>query len=98
LAALIPMALADGGAAPFASGYALTASGLFRFTAQTAQRWRSDELLVPLGGVTLWSDGAFGRLGYADGTILSLPSRVLLSESVGDAGAVSQYAQLCGQT
>jgi hypothetical protein len=98
LTAVTPSAGVDGGAAPWAEGYALTGSGLYRFVAETQLRWKSAELLAPLGGVTLWSDGHAGRLGYGDGTVMSLPTRVVLSGALVDAGTVEQYAQLCGQT
>ena len=41
-------------------------------------RWRSDALPVPLGGVALFNDADAGRMGYADGTILSFRSTVAL--------------------
>jgi hypothetical protein len=97
LAALAPSRGVDGGDPPAAAGYALTAGGLFRFTAETAQRWRTDALPVPYGAIALFNDDVAGRLGYPDGTILSLPSRLTLSAPLGDAGAVQQYEQLCGQ-
>jgi hypothetical protein len=97
LSALAPVPLLDGGAPPVAAGYALTGGGLFRFTAQSALHWRSEALSVPFGGIALWSDADAGRLGYPDGTVLSLPSRVRLSAPLGDAGTVLRYAQLCGQ-
>jgi hypothetical protein len=80
---------------PYLEGYVLTVGGLFRIEAQTASRWRVSEL--PLDGVDplqVWVDGEHGRIGYADGTILSLPLRVKLAAPLRDA-TVRRYIQLC---
>ncbi|MDQ3262237.1 MAG: hypothetical protein M3Y59_01050 [Myxococcota bacterium] len=91
-----PSPYADGGT-PVAQGYALTSNGLYRFTAITDLRWRSDEIPIPPGRWReVWTDGARGRLGYGDGTVWSLPSRVRVSEPLPEP--VEDYEQVCGQT
>jgi hypothetical protein len=79
-------------------GYALTGTGLFHVVQHSLQQWSADEVTVPDGErIAVWLDGQAGRLGYADGTVLSLPSRVTLSQPLASGGPVVQYAQLCGQ-
>jgi hypothetical protein len=79
-------------------GYALTGTGLFHVVSVTPQQWTADDVTVPDGErVGVWLDGQAGRLGYSDGTVLALPSRVTLSQPLPSGGPVVQYAQLCGQ-
>jgi hypothetical protein len=80
------------------AGYALTGTALFHVVAHSLQHWTADEIVVPDGErVGVWLDGQAGRLGYTDGTVLSLPSRVSLSQPLPAAARVVQYSQLCGQ-
>ncbi len=80
------------------SGYILSESGLSTFKAVSAQRWRSDPLPAPDGTwLEVWTQGRAGRLGYADGTIVSLPSRVVVAPPV-PGGRAFDFAQLCGDT
>jgi hypothetical protein len=80
------------------AGYALTGTALFHVVAHSLQHWTADEIIVPDGErVGVWLDGQAGRLGYTDGTVLSLPSRVSLSQPLPADERVVQYSQLCGQ-
>jgi len=83
------------------SGYLLTPSSLFRFGAQSQARWRVEEVLMPRDDwMAVWADGERGRVGYPDGVIYSLPSRVPISRPL-PAGPVTDqvraYTQVCGQ-
>ena len=97
--ATLPPPAADGGVAPLLSGYAITPGNVFHFVAQTQSRWVEEELDVPIATpwVKVWSEGARARLGLQDGTVLSLPSKVPLSQPLPGATA-SDYQQLCGYT
>jgi hypothetical protein len=80
-------------------GYALTANGLAEFSAVTQQHWNSQAVDVPQGDwIAVADEGGRARLGYGDGSVYSLPSRVLLVGSFTDGTAVSDYASLCGET
>jgi hypothetical protein len=79
-------------------GYALTGTALFHVVEHSLQQWTADEVTVPDGQrLGVWLDGTAGRVGYSDGTVLSLPSRVTLSQPLPGGDVVMQYAQLCGQ-
>lgn len=97
LTALLPTQQADGGGS-YVSGYALTETGLFFFAASSEQRWRAQEVIIsgdePL---EVWADRAAGRIGFADGTVVSLPSRVLLANGLPNGERALDFAQLCGQ-
>jgi hypothetical protein len=68
--------------------------------AQTHQRWSTQE--VPVAGgdwLELWSDGERARIGYRDGTVYALPSRVRIASPLALVGQqqilVNDYFQLC---
>jgi hypothetical protein len=93
---LSPHAQSDGGV-PLVSGYALTAGGLFYFSASSEQQWRAQRISLPEADYSaVWADGPFGRVATPDGRVLSLPSRLTLSQPL--PGQVVQYAQLCRQS
>ncbi len=95
--ATLPPATQDGGNTPLVRGYALTQSGLYTFEASAPTRWSTSSFPVPDGAwLSVWMDGARGRLGYADGTVVALPSRVRLAEPVPGV-RFFEFAQLCGQ-
>jgi hypothetical protein len=80
-------------------GYVLTTNGVARFTAVTPAHWESEVVAVPAGDwVGVASENGRGRLGYVDGTVISLPSRVPLSGPFTDGTVMSDYASICGQT
>lgn len=91
-------AAADGGVQNLLEGYVLTSNTLFHFSATSQQRWNAEPLDAPEGEwLELWADGTRGRLGYADGTVYSLPNRVKLAAGDELAGDVVQdYQQACG--
>jgi hypothetical protein len=80
------------------SGYILVQQRLFRFQAETQIRWNFNEVALPPGEpVAVWADGSFGRVGYRDGTVYSLPSRVQIGAALTQsASSVQEYADLCG--
>jgi hypothetical protein len=67
-------------------GYAIAQGRLFRVTAETGTRWLSSEVAFNLRGEPrkVWLDQGRGRVAFADGRILSLPSRVLLAPPLPD--------------
>jgi hypothetical protein len=84
--------------APLLSGYVLTRNGLFEFRAFTLQRWQTQEVLVPAGEwLEVWADERRGRLGYSDGTVYALPSRVMLAKPF-TGKKVVDYAHFCGRS
>jgi hypothetical protein len=97
IAALPPFARPDGGV-PFAAGYVLTVDGLFYFEASSSSDWRSQEILLPPGRyVSVWTDGMAGRVAADDGTVLSLPSLLVLGAPFPDGGTASEYRRVCNQ-
>lgn len=78
-----------------ASGYVMGQQRLFSIGAYNEIRWRSSELELPPGEPKkLWASGDYARVGYSDGLVYSLPSRVLLSNRL--PTAVTDYAAVCG--
>jgi hypothetical protein len=85
-------------AGTFAAGYAVTGSTVVRIVADTPTRWRTEAVPLPSSLVprATWFDGAKGRVGLYDGSVLSLPSRVRISTPLPGNDA-QDYAQACGQ-
>ncbi len=80
------------------AGYILSESGLASFKAVSMQRWRSEPLALPDGTwLRTWTQGRAGRVGYSDGRVISLPSRVEIAPSV-PGGRAFDFAQVCGHT
>ena len=65
----------------FLDGYAIAQARLFHVTAETPLRWISSEVEINLRGEpqAVWLDQGRGRVGFADGRVFSLPSRVLVA-------------------
>lgn len=78
-------------------GYLVTGGRVHTLTAETPTRWRSEELPLPSNRVPLevWFDRDRARVGFDDGTVSSLPSRVPLAPAV--PGGAVDFAQTCGQ-
>jgi hypothetical protein len=86
----------DGGT--YASGYAVTGSNVVRVVADTPTRWRTEAVPLPANLIprSTWFDGTKGRVGFYDGSVFSLPSRVRISSPLPGNDA-EDYAQACGQ-
>ncbi|MHB8872255.1 MAG: hypothetical protein ACYC8T_01080 [Myxococcaceae bacterium] len=95
LAALAPDP--DGG--ELLGGYVLAQQRLFRFSAANETRWRADEVTLPAGDpMSLWADGRAGRVGYRDGRVYSLPSRVLIAPPLALPGGLGvQFGTACAR-
>lgn len=83
---------------PLLSGYAIVGNNVARVVAETLTRWRTEA--VPLPSTLLpratWFQGTKGRVGFHDGSVFSLPSRVRIGAPLPGNDAVD-YAQACGQ-
>jgi hypothetical protein len=79
---ILSLAVVDSdGGTPWAHGYALSRSELFEWVAETPEHWRVAPVVVPPGpALEVWSNGDRARLGYADGTVISLPGLKHLAE------------------
>jgi hypothetical protein len=83
-----------------AAGYVLSQQRLFRFWAESLNRWLSEEVQLREAGepLALWSEGVASRLGFRDGRVLSLPARVPLAGALpGPQPEVRAFASACGQ-
>jgi hypothetical protein len=79
-------------------GYALTRNALYAFTVRDG-RWRASAVRVPENDwLQVWADGARGRLGYANGEVYSLPSRVRLAPPLPGGQRAVRFATLCAAT
>lgn len=80
------------------SGYAIVGSNVVRLVADTLTRWRTEPVPLPpsLFPLATWFQGTKGRVGFHDGSVFSLPSRVRISTPLPGAEAVD-FAQTCGQ-
>ncbi|MGQ0505132.1 MAG: hypothetical protein ACT4TC_07395, partial [Myxococcaceae bacterium] len=80
------------------AGYVLSESGLTSFQASSPQRWRSEAMTLPDGTwQEVWAEGRAGRVGYADGRVISVPSRVQIAPAI-PGGRAFDFVQLCGAT
>jgi hypothetical protein len=79
-------------------GYAVTPNGLLRLTAETSNRWTFAPVALPssLEPLEVWFESDRGRVGFSDGTVYSLPSRVPIAAGL-TGGVAIDYAQACGQ-
>jgi hypothetical protein len=99
LTALPPTVRADGGVA-YAEGFACARGRVFRYRAENPVVVRTDELVLGAAEVAeVWADGRRGRAGLRDGTVYSLPSRLLLAPAIAaSASTVYDYESVCGHT
>ena len=86
-------------AGPFAAGYAITGSNVVRVVADTSTRWRTEAVPLPVNLLprATWFEGTRGRVGFHDGSVFSLPSRVRISSGLPSGAEAVDYAQACGQ-
>ena len=76
--------------------FALTASALFKVTADADQVWTSAQAPLPPGSpLELWADRDRGRIGYADGRVFSLETRVQIGAALNLR--VDDFSHSCGQ-
>ncbi|MFL5320477.1 MAG: hypothetical protein ACJ790_12525 [Myxococcaceae bacterium] len=77
------------------AGYVLGGERVFRFFAYNPTRWKSSEIDLPAGEpIAIWKSGASARVGFRNGVVYSLPSRLPLSEPLADP--VVSYGSTCG--
>lgn len=86
------------GSGPLVSGYAVAGSSVLRVVADTLLRWRTEAVVLPstLLPLAVWFQGEKARVGFHDGSVFSLPSRVRISQPLPGGDAVD-FAQACGQ-
>ena len=85
-------------AGPLVTGYAILGSGVARVVAESLTRWRTEAVQLPptLQPIETWFQGTKGRVGFHDGSVFSLPSRVRISDPL-PGSEVVDFAQTCGQ-
>ena len=98
-----PRQQADAGVVNIATGFVLTNSALFAFSAVTQARWAVTPVPLPerFGiPIQLWSEKGRARLAFDRGTVMTLPERVPLSGDlpVTTGDSVSDFGRLCGTT
>lgn len=86
--------------ARYAEGYLVTAGRVFRYHADNPLVWRNEELLVTTAeAVEVWADGRRARVGFRDGSVYGLPSRVPLAPAIeNNTATVADYAEACGHS
>ncbi|MBL8933725.1 MAG: hypothetical protein JNM69_04180 [Archangium sp.] len=94
----LAIAATDADAGTTFVGYATTSNGVSRLIADTPTVWRAEDVPLPaaLTPREVWFNNGRARVGFSDGTVFSLPSRVLLAPSLGES--VEDYAQVCGRS
>lgn len=86
-----------GAKGPLVSGYVLTENRLFTLTASTDVLWETKPVAVPEGEWTkLFVDGRRARIGYLDGSVVSLPSGVRIVPPFEPEADAIDYTQYCG--
>lgn len=82
----------------FARAYARTAAGVFELRAETPIRWRAFDAELPGDPLIVFSDGLRARAGYDDGTVMTLPGRLVVAPPL-DPSAVPavDFVSVCGQ-
>lgn len=82
---------------PFLTGYVLSQGRVFQFRASTPLVWRSHEMTTyPAWPRAVWTDADRGRVGYEDGTVFALPSKVVIAPPI--PGGVRDFTSLCGDS
>ncbi|MBL8923122.1 MAG: hypothetical protein JNJ54_30005 [Myxococcaceae bacterium] len=81
----------------FAGGYVVASGRVFRFRADNPVVWRVDELLVSDDeAVEVFFDGSRARVGLRDGSVVSLPTRVLVAPPT--TARALDFEQYCQHT
>lgn len=81
---------------PKVAGYALVANHVYQFDSAGDTRWSHEEIPLPEGNaVELWEESGVARVGFDDGRVVSLPSRVALSNPL--SSPVREYGTACGR-
>jgi hypothetical protein len=79
-------------------GYALTPTGLFAVHQDLSDSWTTTPVPTPPGNrAGLFVEGTSGRLGYEDGTVYALPSRVLLAPGI-EGMHFTSFLHACGES
>ncbi len=80
----------------YVEGFAVSGGNVVRLIAAGLSQWSEATVALPptLSPLEVWHDLERGRVGFTDGTVMSLPSRVPLAPPIGDE--VLDYAQACG--
>jgi hypothetical protein len=78
-------------------GYVTTSNGVSRVVAESLTSWRTEEVVLPPNPAVkeAWFTQGRARVGLSNGTVLSLPSRVLIAPAL--ATPVEDYVQGCGR-
>lgn len=93
----LPSQFAPQGA--LAAGYLFTDNQVHFFQAKSAQRWESRPIDAPDGDwLELWMDQGRGRLGYVDGRVYALPSRLQIAPPLSPRDTVSSFVGHCGRS
>jgi hypothetical protein len=89
--------VADALGARFAGGYVVASGRIYRYRAENAVVWRTDELVVNDDEVVeVLADGVRARVALRTGAIFSLPSRVQLAPPT--SAPASDFVQRCEHT
>jgi len=88
---------APAGATSWLEGWVVLGGRVQRLIAETASRWRAEDVPLPASQVPheVWFDRGRARVGLDDGVVLGLPSRVQLAPPL-PLGAVD-YETTCGE-
>lgn len=83
----------------YLEGYAISGGEVLKLTASAVHRWSDAAVATPLALVPMevWYDDERARVGFDDGTVFSLPSRVEIAGSLKAGEEVVDYVQVCGQ-
>lgn len=83
--------------ARYAGGYVVASGRLYRFRADNAVVWRTDEVLVSdEEAVEVLFDGPRARVALRDGSVVALPGRVLVAPPT--SARVLDFEQQCQHT
>ncbi len=81
------------------AAWVLTPNGLFKVRSESDKRWRAVDVPLPPGdAVEVWTEGDKGRIGFNDGVVFSLPSRVPLSSPLPLSDVAFDYLFACSET
>ncbi|MBL9038255.1 MAG: hypothetical protein JNG84_07075 [Archangium sp.] len=86
--------------ARYVEAWLIAAGRVFRVAADDAIVWRTTESVTePKEAAEVWSEGRRVRLGYRDGTVYTLPSRVKAAAAITEGtSVVLDYEGVCNQS